>query len=250
MGSGTITAAVGGTIIPSTDHNQLRSAMMEDFVSRNSSGVATTLSGSLGTSSIEWLKAFIASGYWNAGDIKPHHSYNGTVGPGHGWMLCDGRQITEAAYNTEHGASSWATYVVSSSLTNLYLPNLTDKFLMGAATTTETGVGAITPAGNTGNQVDISHTHAGGSHNHKYWDFVNAGSNSQTYNSGGSAVDFPNTSYDANKHVISMTDFAGVTTGLSDSWTANNSATTGSGGSATQDITPESIEVQFYMRII
>ncbi len=88
MGTNSLSTQSDGTVINASDINQYKTALNEDLNPRNTSGVVTTNGGSLGSSSYEWLKAFIASGHWNAGDIKAHHSYNGTVGPGQGWMQC------------------------------------------------------------------------------------------------------------------------------------------------------------------
>lgn len=66
MGTNTIPVAVGGTTIPITDHNSIRTAMIGAWVPRNSSAVAADAAGDLGTSSIKWNNAYCNT--YNVGD--------------------------------------------------------------------------------------------------------------------------------------------------------------------------------------
>lgn len=59
MGDNTLNAAVDGTVIPASDHNSLRTAILTDNVPRNLSGVATDQAGSVGTSAFSWLSSYI-----------------------------------------------------------------------------------------------------------------------------------------------------------------------------------------------
>jgi hypothetical protein len=239
MSTVTLPARTDGQTIDETWFNKLREALYTDLVPRNSSGIATDVAGSLGDSTYGWLKAFIKSGYWKVGDIKMHHSFNGTVTPGHGWMKCDGRQITESAYNTEHGANTWATYIGSSDLLNKYLPNMTGRYPVGVATTTQTGSGAITAVGNTSHQVNLQHTHSVPDHVHEWLDTNgNSGDGADLSTTSGAANGIDYTATDA---IVGSRSTAGVTGGV---------GTSGNGGSTTQSIQPESIELEFYMRII
>jgi hypothetical protein len=56
MGTNTLPTAVDGTVIPSTDHNSIKTALTNDHVPRNTSGVPTAGAGSLGTLALPWLK--------------------------------------------------------------------------------------------------------------------------------------------------------------------------------------------------
>ena len=61
MGSGTISARSDGQKINDTWFNILRTALSEDFLPRNSSGVVADVAGSLGSSSYGWLNAFLTT---------------------------------------------------------------------------------------------------------------------------------------------------------------------------------------------
>lgn len=61
MGIGNINEIVDGTVADATDLNQYSDALRQDLAPRNTSGVATDSSGSLGQSSLRWLKGWFAS---------------------------------------------------------------------------------------------------------------------------------------------------------------------------------------------
>lgn len=246
MGTGTISEVIDDTVANASDLNQYASAIKGDMVTRNTSGVATDLSGDLGTSSYRWLKAFIASGYWTMGDIKSHHSYNGAAPIDQGWFPCNGSIINEANYDAVHGAGSWDIYVVSSALDGRYAPNLLDKYLVGKNSTTQDGTGAISSVGVAGNSINLQHSHTVNSHNHKWYNYLGSGQGS-LYNAAGAAQ---------------FTAVAGSTSGsieknfttsssLGESgYTDLQSPGTNNQLSTAQSIQPESIEATFYVRII
>ncbi|MHA2274624.1 MAG: hypothetical protein ACXAC2_02565 [Candidatus Kariarchaeaceae archaeon] len=245
--------------------NQYYTALGEDFLPRNSSGTITTRGGSLGDSTRDWLKAHVASGGWEAGDIKMHHSFNGVVTCGQGWMLMDGRQITEANYNAEHAAGNWATYVVSSPVENLYLPDMDEVYPIGQDATTQTGIGAApTSVGNASHQIDIehlhtsnSHTHTTTAHGHRWYDYVDSSTVSKSYDSSYSAVNISSQGcsalaigVDSSTCFYSLSDGGDFyTTGASPS-TTGTTDTMNNTLSTTQSVKPESMDLQFCMRII
>lgn len=249
MGTDTIPVRSDGQTIQSTHPNLLRTVLIGDLVPRNASGIATDEAGNLGTSTLAWLKAFIASGYFSVGDIKAHHTFNGTAPIGHGWMLCDGRVVSEANYNTEHGAGTWATYIGSSPIDSLNLPDLTGKFLVGAASTTQDGTVAITYTGNASNQVNLQHTHTGPAHVHKIYEFQ-GGANDQSYDVTGNAQTLPTGGIKAGgqAHI----EYSTAATNAPDDMYTTEAGTgnTGNGLSTTQSIQPHSLQVVYYMRII
>ncbi len=252
MGIDTIPVRADATTILATWWNVLRSVLSGDLVPRNASGVATANAGSLGTATYPFLSANITSGDWILGDIKMHHSYNGAAPIGHGWMLCDGRQITEALYNTEHGASTWATYIGTSPLLNKYLPNFTGRYPVGKATTPETGASPIATVGNVSSHIDISHTHTGPSHNHTWWTGGTGGSGDIEYDVNGGPITPANHTTGVNDG-IALAASGGVTAigPAGNLYTANaGTGVTGTTGSTTQSIQPDSVEVQYYMRVI
>jgi hypothetical protein len=250
MGTNNIDAATDGTVIPPSQHNSIKSALSGDYVPRNASGVPEDEAGDLGTSSFQFKKARIINGYLSVGDIKPHFSFNNTLKCGQGWFPCNGSIINEANYDAYHGVGSWDEYIVTSLLEGKYSPSMAGKYLVGIATTTQTGVIAITPVGNTSHQVNLQHTHAGPSHNHQWYSSQAVNTNDKTYDSNGSAVDVPpGTSKSGSGLAIPREGSIADTIG--NSYTSNSgTGTTGNGGSTTQNIQPESIQVEYYIRIV
>lgn len=230
MGSQTIPVRSGKT--DASWFNLLKSVVAGDLVPRNASGVATAQAAALGTSSFRWLKAFIEVGHWSTGDVKLHHTYNGNNSPGQGWMKCDGRQITQANYDAEHGSGSWATYVGSTVLENRYLPGLVGRYAVGASATTATGSSAIPTVGNANHQVDLRHTHQ--------WTKQNVGTPDQSYNSSGSLTSITQGSAKASG-AVSIT----VQT---DQYNSNYYVEKQPG--AVSDLQPDSIQFVPYMRIV
>lgn len=240
MSTETIGSRAGGQTVRDNWFNIIKSALSGDFLPRNPSGVPTDEAGSLGTEVYRWLKAYIVCGEWQTGDIKVHHSFNDEAEPGEGWMLCDGRVINQANYDTEHGAGAWAAYVGTSPLDGKYLPNFTNRYPIGADTTTQTGASAITPVGNASNQADLSHTH-------KYLHPNGTSAPTKIYNSSGNQIDV---AFSGGKNSSSLYR------GLSEASSSNGITAIAQNlylkkdGSTTQSIQPDSIEVQYYMRII
>lgn len=114
----------------------------------------------IAANAVTQAKASILSGYLPTGSVQMFHTFNGTVSYPRGWMLCNGDIVNETNYDAIHGAGAYtADSVASSPLLSKNLPDMADKFAVGVADTTKDGSSAITSVGNTGNQVDLSHTH-------------------------------------------------------------------------------------------
>ena len=59
MGSNALSVASPGQDIPSNHHNELVEAFLQNVVPRDASRVAVDLAGSLGTSALRWLRAYV-----------------------------------------------------------------------------------------------------------------------------------------------------------------------------------------------
>lgn len=266
MGTNTLATKSDGQIISSSDINQYKTAFGADMVPRNTSGAATDEGGSLGTASLKWLKAFIASGYWDAGDIKAHHTYDGATPVGQGWFPCDGTIINETNYDAIHGAGSWAAYVGSSPLDGKYAPDLEDKYLVGSNVTNDNGSVSIPSVGNSGSTVNLqhshtvnSHTHTGPSHTHRWTVFDINGFSGGTFASNGSTAVPYNANTDTSTSLTNVALVGGTNAKFGVDGYVENSGTGSTGAASpstnnalitTQDIRPESIRVIYYIRII
>lgn len=239
MGAGTLNPAVDGTPIPANDHNELVIALIQDLLPRHSDYAVTDIKGSLGSAAFRWLRAYIASGYWAPGDEKMHKSFNGLVGPGHGWMLEDGRLINQTNYDLEHGAGSWAIYIGTSPLDGLYLPDYTKNngvFPVGAPTTGQDGSTPFTTVGNASHD-SAGHSHTVNSHTHDL-------SNHTHGLSCGNITDTPGADNQPTRNVL------GLTTGTRGPSTNTSGAASPGTDSQIINVEPEAFETQFYMRII
>lgn len=58
MGTGPVNSESDGQTADAADVNQFRNALVEDFVPRNSSGVAADLAGNMGTTLFRWLAGY------------------------------------------------------------------------------------------------------------------------------------------------------------------------------------------------
>lgn len=238
MGTNRIKDRINGQVIDDEWFNAWRRALSGDLVPRSPAGAPTDGAGSLGSSTLKWLRAFIGIGYFKCGDMKLHHSYNGLVGPGHGWMKCDGRMINEANYDAEHGAGAWDAYIGTCPIDGRYLPNFNDRFPIGAATIAEDGTSALPAVGNTGHSVSLQH-------NHKWHKASGSTSVSdQTHNSSGALMDYTNGATTKNGSIFSLAAMSnfGPTPPPADLYTSNSLGAT--------SVKPDSIELQFYMRVI
>lgn len=231
MANNQLPTRLNGAIIDDTWFNDIKNALITDFVPRDADGNPLADAGKLGAAATQFLKAFISQGHFKCGDIKVHHNYGGAAPIGHGWMLCDGRQVNQTNYDLEHGSGSWDIYILSSPLQDKYLPDCTARYLIGAATTPQDGSIAITPVGNAGNST------AGFTHTHRFMhDF------SDTWDSSGASL----TGSDSTSPAKSIL-------GRSLRWTSGQSTFSDLYVSkllSSLDVTPLSIEYQMFMRVI
>jgi hypothetical protein len=238
MGSEALPTRTDGQTIDENWFNVLKNTLIQNFLPRNSSGIVTTLAGTLGESAIKWARAYIEVGYWDCGDVKLHHTYNGIVTVGQGWMLCNGNIVNETNYNAIHGAGSWATHIGTSPLEGKHLPAMANKYMTGSNTTTQTGSVALTYVGNAGNTIDLQHLHDSGDYAARFNDSANALWDIRTGMS----------SWTADKVFTitgaSSTSVGGQTTGVDVAGESGNAL------SSSQSIRPESLAIQYWMRII
>lgn len=235
MGTANLSAIVEGQTVKAAFFNALRAAMLDTIVPRTNGGIVAARTGSVGAPFYRWLRMYVTAGDWSPGDLKSRHSFGGETEPGQGWMLCDGRIITEANYDAEHGAGSWATYCSDSPLVNKYLPDFANRLPVGDAATTQDGSAPITAVGIAGSVVNLEHTHQ--------WLRSVAGENyDRSYDASGSLVDLgPNQAGSYSNPAPSLF--------TPDNYASNNKYAEKK-LDANQSILPDSIETQFYMRIV
>jgi microcystin-dependent protein len=173
------------------------------------------------------------------GEIKAFHSFNGAISLPRGWMLCDGSVINSTNYDALHGSGTYTSDGVSSlALAGKYTPNLVNKYMVGASSTTQSGASAITSVGNTSHQVNLQHSH---SHNHIWYKWSSNGSAS-TDGAGNALTSSASKLYTAIHANADSTDQL-----RNDNAYTSTDAT--NAGSATQSIQPESIAVMYIIRV-
>lgn len=188
------------------------------------------------------------------GEIKQFHSFNGAIQIPRGWMQCNGNVINETNYDAIHGSGAFvADGIADLVLNGKYTPDLIDKYVVGASSTTQDGSSTISSVGNTDHEVNLSHSHTVNSHNHQWYDFTESGGSNddmESYNSSGGKVSLES----VNTQSYSRTK--GIPVGTSsdnvfdvDLHTSNSSPGTSSSGSTTQSVQPESIQVMFIIRV-
>lgn len=235
MGTKRTIQRTNGLVIDDDWFNQIRAALCGDWVPRDAAGRVLDGAGEFGKAIKRFKRAFFAEGDWSLGDYKMHHSYNGAVSAGQGWMLCDGRTVTEANYDAEHGSGSWEMYCSDSPLVNKYLPNYTDRFIVGASETAQDGSVAITAVGLGGHVLDLEH-------NHKWLAITPVTLAAKTFDAAGAPVDFTTGFTKDGGYYSTITSTANRLTSA-DKYVSKTL-------SAAQSVKPESIELQIYMRIV
>jgi hypothetical protein len=193
----------------------------------------------------------IRSGY--IGEVIAFHTFNGTLSIPRGFMKLNGDVVNQTNYDAIHGAGAYVTDgIASSAILSKNLPNATDKYLTGVASTTQDGSAPITYVGNASNQVNLQHTHSIAAHNHQWYNVDSGSSNDESYNSAGTAINLPVTSLNngTGEAIMTTNRSNGDTYIESNLYTANESLTTNSSGSTTQSIRPHSVEVIYLIKVI
>jgi microcystin-dependent protein len=260
MADNTLFTRSNGQKVRASDHNSYFNALKEDHVPRNSSGAPTNEGGDLGTSTYRWKTAYlfdvnISTGYLFTGMVVMFHDFNGTVSAGQGWMKLNGDVVNQSNYDALHSAGDWATYVGSSPLDGKNLPNMNNKYPAGSTNTTQSGSSAITSVGNSGNTINISHSHSVDAHIHSWYRSNSNSTTDQTYNASGNTKPIDQGT-GKNGGVLSIavdsggTSLESVGTTSSFMYTDARSPGTDSKLSSSQSIRPESIEFEFWIRVV
>lgn len=187
------------------------------------------------------------------GKIVEMHTFGGTVPIPRGYMICNGNAINEANYNAVHGAGAYQQDGISvSPLLGKLLPNMVNRYSVGAASTPQDGSVAITTTGNVNHQVSLAHSHTVNAHNHQWYNIDSGSSDDESYNSSGTAINLPLTTVsngtgEALQGTVRSAGDRYISTNL---YTNNDSPGTNSQLSASQSIKPESIEVIKLIRVI
>lgn len=162
MGTGNIPSASPNTVIPSTDHNSIRSAAIGDWIPRNASANAEDEAGNIGTSAYRWLIGFIKTVFiGESGDnislyadnsdlvvsvggneraripqsvelLPPGMivAYSGESDPQE-WLICDGRLVSRSTYARLYAAIG-DTYGEGNGTTTFAIPDFRGRFLRGS----------------------------------------------------------------------------------------------------------------------
>lgn len=254
MGTNNFSDKEEGDIIIHDDPNQYNEGLSGNLVPR-AAGAVVADAGDLGTPSFPWRKANISAGYWVCGDIKMFDSYNGLLTPGQGWWPMNGSAINQAGYDEIHGEGSWAKYIGTSPLEGKWVKDARDRFPVGSESTEQDGSTEQTYEGNSDHQVDLAHTHVAPSHNHVWYVSRPTGEDDTTYDANGSATNLSDVSNKtSNARAIEAPENANDPVRSDAALTLHTSngggSNTGSGGSATQNIKPDSFSVEYWIRII
>lgn len=201
MAANNIPSAVPNTTIPADDHNAIRTAMIGDYVPRNSSANPEDVAGSIGQSAFRFLQGFIrklfigtvgdnisieadssdciikvggveraripqADGLLPPGMLTP---YSGDVAPQE-WLLCDGSEVSRTTYARLYAAIG-DRYGNGNGTTTFDLPDARGRFLRGRdfATGRDPDVGsrtAMNTGGATGDNVGSVQSDAMLEHTH------------------------------------------------------------------------------------
>lgn len=229
MSSDNLLTRTNGQTIDETWFMRIKRALTGTVVPRDVTSLdALANAGSLGSATYRFKRAHISSGFLCPGMMKLRYQYPDILFNDDadlaGWMLCEGVTVSQAHYDTRHGAGKWAAEISSSPLNGLMLPDFTGTagtaFLKGITTATADGLGALLQSGAL--TIDLSHFHG----------------------PGGVVTSGPPSTAGASKN---------TTLGSAQFWAGGAHTHTFSvvtNLSASQSIKPKSIILQVYMRII
>ena len=189
------------------------------------------------------------------GETKMMHTFNGLISMPRGWLGCiSGSEVTETKYDIVHGSGAYVADGISlSPLNGLWLPDMVDRYAIGANETTNDGTAQMAAVGNVSHEVDIEHTHTSPTHNHKWYESNNGSTDDQTYTSTGGLQDaYVAGTVPENQSQLSTADFDSTLAykSLPDSYTNKVASTVDGGGNTSLSIKPESHEFMYIMRII
>lgn len=176
-----------------------------------------------------------------AGSVMQFHTFNGAVSIPRGWMIMNGNVVNETNYNAIHGAGAYTTDgVASSALLSKNLPNMTSRYPVGVAATTQDGSIAITAVGNSGNTVNLQHTH------------TVSGQAARLDLDGTflrmTRIAAPSSPYSSNRRATLSS--SSVSEGDQNFGIEVTTATSSNGLSTTQSIQPDSIQLIFIIKVI
>lgn len=270
IGSGTFTATRGRDGTSGVEHNEGavvacvpvaahwtdindRVDEAEADISTNASDISTLESGKLDTSDhtkathdalgidADTVDGVHASGFLAVGEVVGAVvPFAGSVAPSR-WLLCDGSAVSRTTY-ADLFAVVGTTYGAGDGSTTFVLPDLRDRFPVGAGTSYARG--------DTGGEAEHalttaempSHAHSGPSHTHGDGTLsTNSDSHSHTaQSSGGHSHDYK----DGQAHAFANNDAGGGGTTHSSShygaYPSGNTATSSSSGSHTHSTTSDS----------
>lgn len=208
----------------------------------------------LSPSALSSLGSVTVDGF--VGETKMMHTFNGLIGAPRGWMsLISGAEVTETKYDLIHGSGTYVEDGISlSPLNGLWLPDMVDKYAVGANATAETGVSQMAPVGNSGHSANIEHTHGSSSHNHTWYN-PDSNTTGKSYKSDGSSETNISSSTSPSSYGIVL-DALSSTRHLygyseaGDLYTNNSSLTTDSQTGTTSNVQPESHLFIYIMKVI
>lgn len=210
MGTNNIPSATSNTVIPASEHNAIRSAMIDDHVPRNSSANAEDEAGSNGLSAFRWLLGYfktvvvgsVADNITIAADssdcvikvggterLRIPQSANllppGMITPYSlaadtaGWLYCDGRAVSRTTYDILY-TTIGDMYGQGNGSTTFNIPDFRGRFLRGrdngAARDPNAGTRtAMNPGGNTGDAAGSIQTDEFKAHTHQITQGTGAG---------------------------------------------------------------------------
>lgn len=181
------------------------------------------------------------------GNIKMHHTFNGAAPIPRGWVVCNGNVVNESNYNAIHGSGAYVRdRVALSPIAGKYTPNMVNRYPTGTSATTQSGTTAISAVGNASNQVNLQH-------NHQWYESNVNTTSDQSYNSGGSAINFSITSKTGaggtNQYALQAGGIQNNSNIGANNIVPGADYYTSNSGSTSQSIRPDSIEVLFLIKV-